>query len=44
METEITQEDVVKSEAVNGLMIDTTKLDVGNDDESSNRITFEGVK
>ena len=42
--TEITQDDIPGSDAVNGLMIDTTKLDVGADDPASEKITFEGVK
>ena len=42
--TEITQSDIPGSDAVDGLMIDTTRLDVGAGDTSSERITFEGVK
>ena len=42
--TEITQDDIPGSDAVNGLMIDTTKLDVGADDPASEKIKFEGVK
>ena len=42
--TEITQDDIPGSDAVNGLKIDTTGLEVGADDPASERITFEGVK
>ena len=44
MNTEITQDDIPGSDAVNGLSIDTTRLEVGADDPASERITFEGVK
>ena len=43
-ETELTQEEITQSDAVNGLRIDTSKLDAGTEENSSGRITFEGVK